>query len=111
MSELEELKAHIDFDALKEMLLVGESMPLNDRRAIVIRLNELEQRLQKAEARADKAEGALKSICAVRYGLQAIIEDYGHDANAYNYHAMKYFSSELNLVRGIASRVCGGGDG
>lgn len=38
------------------------------------------------------AREALEKISASGFGLQGIAEDYGHDDNAYNYHAMKYWA-------------------
>lgn len=34
---------------------------------------------------------ALERIARSKYGLQNIQEDHGHDTNAYNFHAMKYY--------------------
>lgn len=44
----------------------------------------------------DDAVKGLEKITATRYGLQNIIEDYGHDTNAYNYHAMEYWKGIAN---------------
>lgn len=40
----------------------------------------------------ERLRDTLRSIHATKYGLQSVMEDYGHDANAYNYHAMKYWA-------------------
>jgi hypothetical protein len=52
---------------------------------------------------------ALKAIAANGYGLQGIQEDYGGDANAYNYHARRYFASELFRKEQIARRALANG--
>ena len=54
--------------------------------------------------RADLAEAraALTKIAAPGYGLQGIQEDYGHDTNAYNYHAGKYFTDQYFGLQKIA---------
>lgn len=40
----------------------------------------------------EKLREALRNIARPQYGLQGIQEDYGHDANKYNFHAMEYWS-------------------
>jgi len=55
----------------------------------------------------DRLREVLESIARNKYGLQGIDEDYGHDANAYNYHAMKYWemlaTSYQNAARSALS--------
>ena len=46
---------------------------------------------------------ALKNIAKPGYGIQGIAEDYGHDPNAYNYHAMLYWKSRAEQMQ-IAAR-------
>lgn len=72
---------------------------------------------QPAEARG--IVEALEKIAASKYGLQGIQEDYGHDTNAYNYHAMQYYRKLVQEYQGIAvaalsatlSPQAGGGEG
>lgn len=45
---------------------------------------------------------ALTLICAARYGLQGIKEDFGHDANAYNYRVSRYYRDVVNQYKGAA---------
>lgn len=47
----------------------------------------------------------LEKIAANQYGLQGIIEDYGDDTNAYNYHASKYWASEVDRLKKIARQA------
>jgi hypothetical protein len=51
---------------------------------------------------------ALRMIAKHGYGLQGIQEDHGHDANAYNYRAMGYFSAELFRKEQIAREAIAG---
>lgn len=50
----------------------------------------------------DAMKADLMKIAAHRYGLQGIQEDYGHDTNAYNYHAYKYYSELASEFQAIA---------
>lgn len=45
---------------------------------------------------------ALKNILKPGYGIQGIAEDYGHDQNAYNYHAMLYWKERTEQKQAIA---------
>jgi len=50
-------------------------------------------------------EEALKTIAATKYGFQGIIEDYGHDTNAFNYHAYQYYSKLAEAYQFIAKKA------
>ena len=45
---------------------------------------------------------ALESIAQTKYGFQCIIEDYGHDTNAFNYHAYQYYAKLAERYQAIA---------
>jgi hypothetical protein len=61
-----------------------------------------EARALTAERERDEARAALEQICASRFGLQGIQEDHGHDTNAYNYHAMRYWRGVVANLETIA---------
>lgn len=50
----------------------------------------------------DRLRDALQQIARQSYGLQGIQEDHGHDPNAYNYHAMKYWEMRTQQIQRIA---------
>lgn len=76
-------------------------MPMAVRRHLCQAADTIEAQARRIEA----LEGALRRITAPRFGLQGIQEDYGHDPNAYNYRAMRYFVSETNDLRAIAANA------
>lgn len=55
------------------------------------------------------AREALSVVRKPGYGLQGIIEEFGHDANAYNYRAGEYWRSECyrrtNIARAALARI------
>lgn len=53
-------------------------------------------------AENERLREALGAITVNTYGLQGIMEEHSGDANAYNYHAMKYWNSEVRRLKGIA---------
>jgi hypothetical protein len=63
---------------------------------------EVADALTTLRARVAGLEVALTKIAAPGYGLQGIQEDYGHDTNAYNYHAGKYFTDQYFGLQKIA---------
>jgi hypothetical protein len=50
----------------------------------------------------DRMREALEEIARSRVGLQNVHDDHGHDTNAYNFHAMRYFASVNRELQGIA---------
>ncbi len=60
-----------------------------------------------SDLRAENARlrGALKQVAKPGYGLQGVEEDYGHDPNAYNYHAMIYWKSQAEQMQIEARRA------
>lgn len=56
-------------------------------------------------ARVAELEGVLRQIAKPAVGLQAIQEDYGHDTNAYNFQAMKYFTLRCHRLQSQARAI------
>lgn len=64
--------------------------------------------IERQAAEIERLRGNLMKIAANDYGLQGIFEEHSHDTNAYNYHAMRYFSDEVNRLKNIARVALGG---
>jgi len=52
---------------------------------------------------------ALEKIARTKFGLQNVLEDHGHDTNAYNYHAMVYWKRLATSYQEIARAAVAGG--